>query len=317
MIRMKNFNPYAVLNIPDFSDLEVIEQAYLKLQEQFQSLPKLSNKQSQQFNRIQDAYDLLSHPADKDLIDANLIQSKALNTDVRIEEPDDLLDETLKDQHADDVEPELSREKTIGISKSKKMNPFVSIGLMFTIFLAGSYLYGKLTKPEQVEVKAETKQEQKAVEAPVRPSLISEDATLIKSNVLYPDSSYLQQKEIIYAPDGSPFPMEAMVLPSLPNSNDGTSTIIVQNPRETAIFGKMVVKYSQTTNPIVNRYFYVPAKGTLHLFNMPSGSYQVLVMTLTNPMAFASPIFNIPIGTDQTVVQLANWNYPFQASSLF
>lgn len=314
---MKDFNPYSVLNIPDLSELDVIENAFLEHQEQFQNLPKVSAKQTQQFSRIQDAYDLLTHPTDKELIDHKLRQSVSANTNVRIEEPDDLLDESLKDLHSDDIEPELSREKNIEVSKPKKMNPFVSIGFMFGIFLAGSYIYGKFSDTQKEEVKAEQKAEPEVVQAPIQPTLISNDPTAIRNNVLYPDSSYLQQKEIIYAPDGSPFPMDAMVLPNLPNSGDGTSTIIVQNPHETAIFGKIVVRYSQTTTPTVNRYFYVPPKGTIHLFNMPSGSYQVLVMTLSNPKAFASPIFTIPIATDQTIVQLANWNFPFQASNLF
>lgn len=314
---MNGFNPYSVLNVPDFSDLNVVEEAYLKLQDQYYSLPKHSNKQAQQFSRIQDAYDLLCHPIDKELVDTQLMAKNARNTNIHLTEPKDLLDKNLRDQESEEVESEFSREKNMGLSNSDKSNPMVSIAIMLGIFFAGSFLYGKLAKNEVVEVKEEKKPQQIVEQAPIRPSLISEDATQIRSNVLYPDTSYLQQKEIIYAPDGSPFPMEAMVIPSLPNSNDGSSTIIVQNPRNTAVFGKTVVKYSQTTTPIINRYFYIPAKGTLHLFNMPSGTYQVLVMTLNNPTAFASSIFTIPIATNQTVTQLANWNYPFQASSLF
>ena len=314
---MTDFNPYAILNVPDFSDLGTVEESYLNLLDQYQSLPKLSAKQAEQFNRIQDAYDMLSHPAEKELIDNSLKITKAHNLDVRIEQPDNLMDETLKDQHEDEVERELNTDKTMGVSKNKKMNPFVTVALGVSIFFAGSYIYGKLAHNEEVVVKNEVKPEPVIEEAPIRPSLIMEDATQIRNNVLYPDPSYLQQKDIIYAPDGSPFPLDAMVLPNLPNSNDGASTIIIQNPKETAIFGKTVVKYSSVASPIVNRYFYIPAKGTLHLFNMPSGSYQIMVMTLANPNAYASPVFTIANATNQTVVQLADWKFAFQASSLF
>ncbi|NWK53205.1 DnaJ domain-containing protein [Acinetobacter sp. SwsAc5] len=314
---MNDFNPYAVLNVPDFSDITTVEQSYLKLLDQYQNLSKPSTKQAEQFNRIQDAYDMLSLPTEKELIDNNLKITKAHNLDIRIEHPDNLMDETLKDQHEDDVERELNTDKTMGVSKNKKMNPFVTVALAVSVFFAGSFIYGKLAQNEEVVAKNEVKPEPVVEAAPIRPALLMEDATQIRNNVLYPDPSYLQQKDIIYAPDGSPFPLEAMVLPNLPNSNDGPSTIIVQNPRETAIFGKTVVKYSSIASPIVNRYFYIPAKGTLHLFNMPSGSYQIMVMTLTTPNAYASPVFTIANATNQTVVQLADWKFAFQASSLF
>ena len=314
---MNDFNPYSVLNVPDFSDLSTVEKSYLNLLDQYQNLPKLSAKQADQFNRIQDAYDMLSNPMEKEIVDNNLKITKAHNLDVRIKQPDNLMDETLKDQHEDEVERELNTEKKMGVSNNKKMNPFVTVALAVSIFFAGSYIYGKLAHNEEVVVKNEVKPEPIVEDAPIRPSLIMEDATQIRNNVLYPDPSYLQQKDIIYAPDGSPFPLDAMVLPNLPNSNDGVSTIIIQNPRETAIFGKTVVKYSSVATPIINRYFYIPAKGTLHLFNMPSGSYQIMVMTLTTPNAYASPVFTIANAANQTVVQVADWKFAFQASSLF
>lgn len=312
-----DINPYAVLNIPDFSDLDVIEQAYLELTHKFEGVNKLSRYQAEQLEKIENAYNLLMHPADKEIIDNNLRFSKKHTGNVRTEEPTNPDDESLQDPFDQEEQPEPSREKVYGITKTKKSNPFKTFGILVLIFFAVSFLYSKLANQPEEKPVEQVKEELPQPEAPVRPNLLVEDIKKINNNVTYPDSNYFQQPNIIYAPDGSVFPLEAKVLSNFPIMGDGDSTIVVMNPRDSAIFGKTVVRYSEISSPEINRYFYIPAKGTLYLFNMPSGSYQIQILTLTKPAAYASPVFHIPIGTEQTVNQVADWNFAFPPASMF
>lgn len=152
--------------------------------------------------------------------------------------------------------------------------------------------------------------------APQPISLIAK-TTEIRDNVLYPDSIAFKGQSMIYAPDGTVFPLEASLIPSLPLSVNGESSILIQNPHATAIFGKLIVQFSESSEPIAIRYFYIPAKQSLELFNTPSGRFQIQVLTLDKPTAYVSPVFTVALYSTVRSIQKADWNYAYPPEQVF
>lgn len=312
---MNRMNPYEILGIPEFSNTDIVNAKFLEILEKYEQLTKLNKKQIKFLEDVRDAHETLTDEFKKSAIDSQLKINRSNNHGYRTEIDSNQIAQE-KDDIDDSIEREFSTEKTISIDKKNKKGFLPTFVFIVAALIGGSILYSKINQPESTPT-ANTKQETAPEPQPTQPLLITDNINQIKDNILYPDANYLNSESLLYAPDGTVFPLNATVLPSMPITGDGQSTFLVQNTKASAIFGKVIVKFSQESTPIVLRYFYIPPKETLYLFNMPSGNYQIQVMTLSKPQAFVSPLFNIPLGANSTITQIVDWKFPFQASKLF
>lgn len=316
----KSMNPYEILQIDDFSSQEVVEAAFHQRISEFDGIDKLTKKQIDLYTLIHESYDILSNQNTKKMFDDELRLKSLSNQNVRINDhlsPFD--DQNIK---TDDIEEkELSHEKTIGI-KGKSNNGF-STNLFFGLvaLLIGGYLLNVLNQEADqstdTENTAKIEQAEKPAPEPPQPINLIAKTTEVKNNILYPDPIVFRSQNLIYAPDGSVFPLQAGLIPTLPQSVNGEGSIVVQNPHSTAIFGKLVVQFSESAVPIAIRYFYIPAKQSLELFNTPSGRFQIQILTLDKPVAYASPVFSVPLYSSTKVIQKADWAFPHAPENVF
>ncbi|WP_436659838.1 hypothetical protein [Acinetobacter sp. P1(2025)] len=308
-------NPYTVLGIPNFSDYDVIEDAYQKQMAAFDNIVKISNKQSEKLTELMDAYDFLIDTFRKEELDNKLKEENNHQIMVNTQTPD--IEEIYDAPQEEKVEP--SKEKNIVLEKTNTgLRPFTMLILAVVTLFAVTYIYSTLfgDKPkEQVKV-----EQPKPVEAPKEPQqnpILEPNVNAMKDVVRYPSPTAFNDQQMIYDPNGNVFPTEATVISSLPYNGDGTHTIALNNPRDTAIFGRVVDQYSVGIPVAVLRHFYIPPNQTLYLFNIPAGKIQIQILTLNNPTAYVSPTFNLSLGGTETTNQVANWDYPIQASELF
>lgn len=316
----KSMNPYEILQIDDFSSQEVVEAAFHQRISEFDGIDKLTKKQTDLYTLIHESYDILSNQNTKKMFDDELRLKSLSNQNVRINDHlSPLDDQNIK---TDDIEEkELSHEKTIGI-KGKSNNGF-STNLFFGLvaLLIGGYLLNVLNQEADqstdTENTAKIEQAEKPAPAPPQPINLIAKTTEVKNNILYPDPIVFRSQNLIYAPDGSVFPLQAGLIPTLPQSVNGEGSIVVQNPHTTAIFGKLVVQFSESAEPIAIRYFYIPAKQSLELFNTPSGRFQIQILTLDKPVAYASPVFSVPLYSSTKVIQKADWAFPHAPENVF
>jgi hypothetical protein len=323
---MNEANPYSVLNIPESANPQTIEEAYLNLISEYDGVKKLSQRQKARLEQVQSAYDTLINDSSKYLLDQEININKSQNTYVYDKKDFGVHSEDTDLEQSNVVRDEFDKEKTVFNPNNQDRNQgsFFSKFLLISAIVGGAfYVYQKIQTPsvnQPVIEQAENQQSENLTtqnQPQVAQPLLSENPQDITDNILYPDPTYLKGQSLLYAPDGSIFPMQASILNITPTYTDGPNTILVQNPKNSAIFGKVIVKYNEVTKPKVLRFFYIPPKETLGLFNIPAGTFQIQIMTLDTPTAYASPIFTIPIGSNQTMQQLANWNYPYPAESLF
>lgn len=316
----KSMNPYEILQIDDFSSQEVVEAAFHQRISEFDGIDKLTKKQTDLYTLIHESYDILSNQNTKKMFDDELRLKSLSNQNVRINDHlSPLDDQNIK---TDDIEEkELSHEKTIGI-KGKSNNGF-STNLFFGLvaLLIGGYLLNVLNQEADqstdTENTAKIEQAEKPAPEPPQPINLIAKTTEVKNNILYPDPIVFRSQNLIYAPDGSVFPLQAGLIPTLPQSVNGEGSIVVQNPHTTAIFGKLVVQFSESAEPIAIRYFYIPAKQSLELFNTPSGRFQIQILTLDKPVAYASPVFSVPLYSSTKVIQKADWAFPHAPENVF
>lgn len=318
----KFINPYEILQIPDFSPIDDIDRALNTRLREFDKIEEFTQKQHDLYALVFECYDILSNANTKSMLDDELRLRKNSNQNLKNKDPLSPLDpENIRTDEV--VERELSREKTIGIEKTKNSSPFVTyfvVGLI-VILLGGYYLNilndnedKKKQKAAQAEKIEQPVEQIKTAPQPI--SLIAK-TTEIRDNFLYPDPIAFKDQSMIYAPDGTVFPLEAGLIPSLPLSVNGESSILVQNPHATAIFGKLIVQFSESSEPIAIRYFYIPAKQSLELFNTPSGRFQIQILTLDKPTAYVSPVFTVALYSTVKSIQKADWNYAYPPEQVF
>lgn len=314
-----SMNPYEILQIEDFSSEEQVEYAFHERVREFDGIDKLTKKQIELYTLIHESYDILSNQNTKKMLDDDLRLKTLSNQNIRINENLSPLDDVnSKTDHTE--KKELSRGKILG-SKATSKGFGNNLFYGFAILLIGGYLLNTLnqgSEQKQDSDKVEKVQNiAKPIQAPPQPINLIADTTTIKNNVLYPDPIVFRSQNLIYAPDGSVFPLQAGLIPTLPQSVNGEGSIVVQNPRSTPIFGKLVVQFSESAEPVAIRYFYIPAKQTLELFKTPSGRFQIQILTLDRPIAFVSPIFNVPLYSSTRVIQKADWAYPQSPETVF
>lgn len=318
----KSINPYEILLIPDFSSIDDVEVAFNQRLREFDDIEKFTKNQADLYSLIHEAYDILSNANTKAMLDDNLRVKKITNQNLKNKDPLSPLDP--KNTKTDEfVEQEYSREKTIGVEKNNKNSSFVTYFVIGIIaLLIGSYFLNILNSNED-QKKPNTAQAEKVeqlqseVKAPPQPINLIAKTTDIRDNFLYPDPIAFRDQHMIYAPDGSVFPLEASLIPSLPQTVDGESSILVQNPHATAIFGKLIVQFTESTEPMAIRYFYIPAKQSLELFKTPSGKFQIQILTLDKPTAYVSPVFTVPLYSTLRTIQKADWNYAYPPEQVF
>lgn len=308
-------NPYAVLGIPDFASDEEIDQAYARKKASFDNQGRLNPKQAELLDQTENAYSSLKAANIKSEIDLALRAQHYQNQSTRLEEqlaPDDI--------HVVDQKVENKKyDKTVkrGIESPSDSPSPISLFLIGVIFLFGvSYIYGKFFKQEVAPVVIE--------ETPVIEEEVIVATPLIHNNIMeytdivrYPAVEALQTNQMLYDPTGRVFPMMPSVLGNLPINGDGLNTVILKNTRDSAVFGRIVTKLTPSSPPKVMRYFYIPPQETLALFKLSAGQQQVQILTLTNPTAFVSPVFNFPIGTASENTFTLDWNFPYPATQLF
>lgn len=316
----KSMNPYEILQIEDFSSQEEVETAFHQRVAEFDGIEKLTKKQTELYTLIHESYDILSNQNTKKMFDDDLRLRNIANQNVRINDHLSPLDD--ENSKTDDVETiELSREKTIGVKGNKKnFSSYFFYGLI--IILIGGYLLnvlnkGNVEKDTKKEKSAKVSNTEKPAQEPVQPINLIANATEVKDNILYPDPVVFSSQNLIHAPDGSVFPIQAGLIPSLPQTVDGESSIVIQNPHSTAIFGKLVVQFTESSEAMAIRYFYVPAKQSLELFKTPSGRFQIQILTLDKPIAYVSPIFTVPLYSSSRVIQKADWAFPHAPETVF
>lgn len=317
----KSMNPYEILQIEDFSSQEEVEIAFHQRVAEFNNIEKLTKKQTELYTLIHESYDILSNQSTKKMLDDDLRLKNLANQNVRINDHLSPLDD--ENSQTDDVETiELSRNKTIGIKGNNKKNfgSYFFYGLI--IILIGSYFLNVLNKDNadkeaKKEKVAKVENTEKTAQEPVQPIHLIANATDIKDNILYPDPVAFSSQNLIHAPDGSVFPIQAGLIPSLPQTVDGESSIVIQNPHATAIFGKLVVQFTESSEAMAIRYFYIPAKQSLELFKTPSGRFQIQILTLDKPIAYVSPIFTVPLYSSSRVIQKADWAFPHAPETVF
>ena len=213
---------------------------------------------------------------------------------------------------------ELSRDKTINVQGANtSTSPFMLFIFGVLLLFGVSFIYNTFFKPAPSPVKAAAPDP--VVEAPVimETPLIEADVSKTIDAVRYPSTNAFIDPQMIYAPNGIVFPITASVLGSLPMFGDGDNTMILKNPRDSAIFGRVVVRFHGLEETRVLRHFYIPSKGILPIFNLSSGTMQIQILTLSDPKAYVSPIFSIPNGPAQEVTQVADWQYAYPAAQLF
>ena len=318
----KPINPYEILQILDFSAIEDVEAAFHSRLREFDEIKKFTKNQSELYALIHEAYDILSNANTKAMLDDDLRVRKITNQNLKSK--DYLSPHDPQNTKTDKVEEvELSQDKTIGIQKTKNNSSFgiyLFIGILAIII--GGYFLNILNnsddkKKQKSAQTLKTEQVQPEAKAPPEPIGLIANTTNIRDNILYPDPIAFRDQHMIYAPDGSIFPLEAGLLPSLPQSVDGESSIVVQNPHSTAIFGKLVVQFTESTEPMVIRYFYIPSKQSLELFKTPSGRFQIQILTLDKPTAYVSPLFTVPLYSTIRVIQKADWAYAYPPEKVF
>lgn len=316
----KILNPYEILQINDFSSVEEVEKAFAKRVQEFEGLERFTKKQSELYSKIHEAYDILTNQTSKSMVDQDLRLKDAKNQNLRVIENLSPHDEA--NIEAPIEEEEFSREKTIGI-KAKETTPFFKYVLYALLFCLLAYYFMSYSKNKESTKKdtesnpIENKAKEDKPKEPPQPINLIANPTQIRNNILYPDPTIFKKPNLIHAPDGSVFPIEAGLIPTLPQTTDGQGSIVIQNPHPTAIFGKLVVQFTESTEPMVIRYFYIPAKQTLEIFKTPSGRFQIQIITLDKPIAYVSPVFSIPLYNDARVVQKADWAYPHSPDTVF
>ena len=315
-------NPYAVLNIPENASIEQIEEAFITTKLIYESLDKMSKKQMDAYNQLHDAYALLTDQSTKAMIDLDLSVNNH-KTNPFIDSTTENTEPEIKD------DDELSREKTIGVAKKSNSNMLI---LLVAVVGIGGWYYlngsnSEDSKKEQInqatmQLEQERKKEDEAKKAEQarlaqQPIPLIAEPSAIQNNILYPSPQAFMDENLMFAPNGEPFPTYSSLIPSLPQTNQGKSSIFVQNPHKSPIFGKLIVQFADGMEPIAIRNFYIPASGSLEIFDTPSGKYQIQILTLVKPTAYVSPLFTIPLYSEERVSQLANWAYAYQASSVF
>lgn len=315
-------NPYEILQIDDFSSQEEVEAAFHQRVAEFDGIEKLTKKQTELYTLIHESYDILSNQNTKKMYDDDLRLKNIANQNVRINDHLSPLDD--ENSKSDEVETvELSREKKIGIkgkNTSNNFNSYFFYGIV--VLLIGGYFFSVVNKENSdqqanKQKAAEVENTEKPVQEPPQPINLIANTTDIKDNVLYPDPVVFGGQNLIYAPDGSVFPLQAGLIPTLPQTVNGEGSIVVQNPHATAIFGKLVVQFSEASEPMAIRYFYIPAKQSLELFKTPSGRFQIQILTLDKPVAYVSPIFTVPLYSTNRVIQKADWAFPHAPETVF
>lgn len=314
-------NPYKVLGIPENASNDQIDQAFVEKRDYYDQLDKLSRNQQELYNHIHDAYSLLSDPNIKEMIDLDLNTANH-NTN-------SMLDDVTVDHVEEDGEKELSREKTIGV-KPQRSNAFPKVLIVFGLAIFGVYMYGQNSEQESSQKILEAKnqleadkQQQLEVDKAEKARLAQQPIQLIAppnqitDNILYPSPQAFQEPDLKFTPQGELFPSYASLIPSMPQTHKGTGSILIQNPHDSAIFGKLVVQFSESVNPIVIRNFYIPAKHSLEIFETPTGKYQIQILTLNKPTAYVSPPFTVPLYSDAKTVKLADWSYAYDPSQVF
>jgi hypothetical protein len=314
-------NPYEILKIEDFSSEEIIEAAFHKRLDEFKDIETFTKKQSNLYAMIHDAYNLLSNQNTRKMVDDELRLKSMSLQNIRIAENLSPLDHnnSSSDIHQ---EIELSHEKNIIIGKKDNKSFFTYIlygvvGILVVIFFLKIINNGKPEDKKQISPNVSNQQKENEIPDPPQPINLIAKATDIQNNILYPDPIVFKQQNLIYAPDGSVFPLHAQLIASLPQTSAGQGSIVIQNPHPTAIFGKLIVRYTESTEPKVIRYFYIPAKETLELFNTPNGTFQIQILTLDKLAAFVSPTFNVPLYSEVRTTQIADWAYPHNPESVF
>ena len=314
-------NPYEILKIDDFSSEEVIEEAFAKRLDEFKYIETLTKKQSNLYALIHEAYNILSNQNTRKMVDDELRLKSMSLQNIRVAENLSPLDKANSNSDIHE-EKELSHDKNIILGKKDNKTFFTYVLYGIVALFVGSFFL-KIINNEKPDAKQQISQnakeqtkENEVVEAPQPINLIAK-ATDIQNNIFYPDPIVFKQQNLIYAPDGSVFPLQAQLISSLPQTSAGQGSIVVQNPHPTAIFGKLIVRYTESTEPKVIRYFYIPAKETLELFNTPNGTFQIQILTLDKPVAFVSPTFNVPLYSEVRTMQIADWAYPHNPETVF
>lgn len=316
----KPLNPYEVLQIDDFSTVEEVEEAFAIRVREFDGIEKFSKKQAELYSSIHSAYDILTSQNTKNMVDEDLRLKNSKNQNIRVAENlsphDEANIEAIKE------EKELSRKKTIGIKgKSTSSAPKYIFYSLFACLIAFYFLnFSKskdTTSNQEQTTQTEKKPTEEQVKSPPQQINLIAKASQIRNNVLYPDPNLFKKANLIHAPDGSVFPIEAGLIASLPQTTDGQGSIVIQNPHPTAVFGKLIVQFTESTEPMAIRYFYIPAKQTLELFKTPSGRFQIQILTLDKPVAYVSPVFTIPLYNEARVIQKADWAFPHSPDSVF
>lgn len=318
----KSMNPYEILQIDDFSSQEEVEAAFHQRVAEFDGIEKLTKKQTDLYTLIHESYDILSNQNTKKMFDDDLRLKNISNQNVRINEHLSPLDD--ENSKSDDVETvELSREKKIGIkgtNNSKNLSSYFFYGIV-AILIGGYFLnvinQDKADQEANKEKVAKVENTEKPVQEPPQPINLIASTTDIKDNILYPDPIAFRNQNLIYAPDGSVFPLQAGLIQTLPQTVNGEGSIVVQNPHATAIFGKLIVQFAESSEPMAIRYFYIPAKQSLELFRTPSGRFQIQILTLDKPIAYVSPIFTVPLYSTNRVIQKADWAFPHAPETVF
>lgn len=312
-------NPYEILKIDDFASEETIENAFRERVREFDEYSNLTKKQTDLYSRIHEAYDLLSNQNTKKMIDDDLRLRNNNKQNIRVTEHLSPHDEVNLAQDTIEEE-ELSREKNIviGPKNNKSLVTFILYAVigMAVLFFFLNIMKGNDQAQQANQTKEPSKEESAAPEPPQPINLIA-NATDIQNNILYPDPVVFKQQNLIFAPDGSVFPLDAQLISTLPQTSSGAGSIVVQNPHPTAIFGKLVVKYTESTEAMVIRYFYIPSKQSLEIFNTPNGTFQIQILTLDKPVAYVSPTFNVPLYSEARTIQKADWAFPHNPETVF
>ncbi|NNH78807.1 hypothetical protein HLH17_14375 [Acinetobacter sp. ANC 5380] len=280
----------------------------------------MSKKQIAAYSEIHDAYSLLSDQGTKTMIDLDLMNSNH-RTSSLIDAPSKTTEPEIEE------EVELSREKTIGVAKKDNSN--ILIFAVAVVGVLGWYYLNGSDKPKQEQIQQATtkleierKEQEEAKKAeqarlaqqPI-PLIAQPDA--IENNVLYPSPKAFMDENLRFTQNGELFPTSSGLIASLPQTHQGSSSILIQNPHKSPIYGKLIVQFAESMQPIVIRNFYITASSSLEIFDTPSGKYQIQILTLGKPTAYVSPTFSIPLYSEERVTQFANWAYAYQPSSVF
>lgn len=213
-------NPYEILKIDDFSSEEVIEEAFAKRLDEFKDIETLTKKQSNLYALIHEAYNILSNQNTRKMVDDELRLKSMSLQNIRVAENLSPLDKANSNSDIHE-EKELSHDKNIILGKKDNKTFFTYVLYGIVALFVGSFFL-KIINNEKPDAKQQISQnakeqtkENEVVEAPQPINLIAK-ATDIQNNIFYPDPIVFKQQNLIYAPDGSVFPLQAQLISSLP-----------------------------------------------------------------------------------------------------